>query len=215
MKKMNWAEMPSTWCTNGQLRLLTWGKSDIAASIGALKIYILFCLLGIKQQLQGKEKIIAHLSYDEISEGTGLSRAVIARSIKKLQEHALITCMGNARQRKYEVVKVKTNGGWCKLPCRPLFGEGIKIKPFYQLHNRYLIELDALRLYVYLLSIRDNDEPYTKVSLTKVSEKTGIQTHEVQNAAALLNTIGLLSHSNAKGFLFKSTNFAEESPQME
>lgn len=211
MKKLNWAEMPSTWCTNGKLKELTWGKNDTAASIGALKIYILLCLLGSKQKLQGKDKIISDLSYDEIGEGTGLSRAVIARSIKKLQEHGLIVCMGNARQRKYEVVKTKPNGGWCKLPCKPIFGEGLKIKPFYQLHNRYQIELDALRLYLYLLSIRDNDEPYTKVSLAKVIEKTGIQLHEVPNAAALLHTIGLLSHSETTGFLFKSANFEQQS----
>ncbi|EKF9156897.1 hypothetical protein [Vibrio cholerae] len=85
------------------------------------------------------------------------------------------------------------------------------IKPFYQLHNRYQIELDALRLYLYLLSIRDNDEPYTKVSLAKVIEKTGIQLHEVPNAAALLHTIGLLSHSETTGFLFKSADFEKQS----
>lgn len=211
MKRMNWAEMPSTWCTNGKLRALTWGRDNIATSIGALKIYILFCLQSSKQKLNGQEKIIADLSYDEIGEGTGLSRAVTARAIRKLQDHELIVCMGNSRQRKYEVVKTKPHGGWCKLPCKPIFGEGLKIKSFYQLHNRYQVELDALRLYVYLLSIRDNDEHYTKVSISKINEKTGIKVHEIPNAAALLQTIGLLSKSEARGYLFKSDNFEKES----
>ncbi|MEO6676905.1 MAG: hypothetical protein ABIO21_05975 [Pseudomonas sp.] len=86
-----WAKMPNRWVMGGGLAGFSdrngAGKLDVThlnSSIAALKIYLAVCTRA------KYETGIARTTYPELSELVGMSRSVIARSLRILEAHQLL-----------------------------------------------------------------------------------------------------------------------------
>ncbi|MCW3171415.1 helix-turn-helix domain-containing protein [Shewanella subflava] len=198
----------------------------VSGEIAALKIYICICLysdrkmitiplteynhkLGLRP-MREREFIGSHLTYDQLSDYCSLSRVLVSRGIQKLISSGLIKKEGSRKKIIYEINNLKS-AGWCKLPCRGLVGTDGVIFSFKGLKNRYQSERDALKIFLYLLSIRSNSESKVTVSRGKISIATGISVYEIDSSIGVLRAVELLEDVKSLGFLMSSSNRQQES----
>ncbi|MCP6612311.1 helix-turn-helix domain-containing protein, partial [Klebsiella pneumoniae] len=86
----------------------------------------------------------------------------------------------------------KERSGWCKIPVRAITSEGgHAITPFEDLKLRRKVELHALKIFIYLASVRDNYTEYSLASYQTISSAVGITEKDIQRALALLSLVGL------------------------
>lgn len=211
--------MPTTWIADGTMAEKLSAGSNISTDIATLKIYMYLCMFAqpVQHKIQtsvpdflsfGVSKIItkeevsltAECTYDQLTEGCGLSRVLVSRGIKKLALLRLMKVAGSTRKKKY-LMNGDVGKGWCKLPKRRLVGLDKKVKPFRALKNRYQHELEALKLFMYLISIRPNDKKYTDVSKEKITEATNISLYDIDGAVKLLQALGLLENVMNRGYV--------------
>ena len=102
----------------------------------------------------------------------------------------LVTSSGSNQKRIYLIAW--HGGRWFKLPCQAIFKDG-KINAFRQLSLRTKRDLYALKLYLYLASIRDHDRMFSMASHEKIHKRTGIPVNEIRRAHSLLTSVGLLA----------------------
>lgn len=220
MSDLLWVRMPTKWIASGRMAKHFSAESNISTDIAALKIYMYLCLFAqpIKHQFKtpaldfmlfGNEPkvkiseeifLTAECTYDQLTEGCGLSRALVSRGIKKLVSLRLMKVAGTTRKKKY-LMDGELSKSWCKLPKRRLVELDRKIKPFRTLKNRYKHEVEALKLFMYIISIRPNDKKYTDVSKEKITEATNISVYEIDSAVKLLQAIGLLEKVINRGYV--------------
>lgn len=225
MSDLLWVKMPSLWIIDGAMAKNFSVEKYISTDIASLKIYMYLCLFAqpikhskiIKvpdsQSTDGEDKIqkieevvlTSECTYDQISEGCGLSRLLVSRGLKKLISTGLILNSGGTRKKRYQI-KGEVNRNWCKLPKRNVVGLDKKIAPFRALKNRYKHELEALKLFLYLISIRPNSEKYTDVSKEKIITATNIDLYDIDSAVKLLLGIGMLEEVKNRGYT-KGFNF--------
>ena len=185
--QLSWAKMPSKWIVIGKLKNLNANK-NVAVNIAVIKIYILIC---IRLAPSDNPKNSCAITYDEISSVANLSRTVISGALKWLIANNIIEATGR-RVRIYTIPNYN-NPGWCKFPIRDVVDKGGEINFFKMISNRHPVELHALKLLVYLLAIRGNDDEYSEVSLSKIISKIGINYKDIFPALTLLKVLGLVS----------------------
>lgn len=183
---MKWIKMPSKWIQNGKLADFT-AHRDVAKKISAIKIFIIFC---IKMEHGKDGRFTCSLTYDQLTALASLSRTSVRKGILFLEENKIILSEGV--KRKLYIVNNVGVSGWCKVPTKALMNNADEIEPFKILFNRYDHELNALKLYLYLLSIRDNESGFSEVSIGKISIRTGIHIKEVRRSFSFLQTLSLL-----------------------
>jgi hypothetical protein len=98
--------------------------------------------------------------------------------------------VGSHQKRRYEIARPED--GWFKLPCQAIVSGGV-ITPFQAFTLRSRHELHALKLYLYLASVRDNKTPFSQASFETIHEKIGIPERHIKKASSLLINSGLLS----------------------
>jgi hypothetical protein len=214
-----WVKMPSKWISDGSMAKNFSVEKNISTDIASLKIYMYLCLFAqpIKHskitkvpgylspdgedKVQKIEEVVltSECTYDQISDGCGLSRLLVSRGLKKLISTGLILNSGGTRKKIYQI-KGEVNRNWCKLPKRKLVALDRKIGPFRALKNRYQHELEALKLFLYLISIRPNSEKYTDVSKEKIIVATSIDLYDIDSAVKLLLGIGMLENVKSRGY---------------
>lgn len=182
-----WARMPTNWIKAGALKDKFTSNINLAEKISALKIYAILC---IKANNLNEEKYSCVMTYDSLMELAFLSRSSVSKGLKLLGSLGLIESFG-VRTKRYTIPNLYKSG-WCKLPVKGFMKDDKNIESFKMFHNRYPHELNALKLYLYLLSIRDNDENFSEVSFKKITTKTGIKFQEISPALGFMNVIGLL-----------------------
>lgn len=164
-------------------------NADLAEKIAALKIYIILC---IKSSNFTDGNYSCAMTYDSFVELASLSRSSVRKGLLRLESMGLISSSG-IKSKRYQVLNL-TRSGWCKLPVKGFIHDDQTIESFKMFLNRYPHELNALKLYLYLLSIRVNDEYFSEVSFSKITKKTGIQFKDIKPALGFMNTIGLLDN---------------------
>lgn len=224
MSALLWVKMPSKWIFDGHLSKSFSSNSSVSTDIAALKIYICLCLYS-----EHVNRVISHsdmnkhmgilgnssecsafaerpticaetsLTYDQISELCSLSRALISRGLTKLKDIRLIDSFGD-KKKVYRLIG-SVEKRWCKLPRKPLLINEYKIPMFSAFTNRYSHERDALKLFVYLISIRSNSEQFSEVSRGKISESTGIKIYDIDGAVGFLRSVELIQNVESLGVL--------------
>jgi hypothetical protein len=197
--------MPSKWITDGGLSKDFSSARNVGADIAALKIYILVCIKGVRTtknrllDFGGQNRVIvdgarleAKLTYDDIAESCGLSRKLISEGISKLSGRGIVAKSGTTRKVSYVVVQCAASR-WAKLPVREFY-KGERLPALTALKNRYEYERSALKLFVYLLSIRKNAEKYVTVSKGTIERQTGISAGDVNEAIKFMLALGLLEN---------------------
>lgn len=200
MKIMRWKRVPSLWMVESEVFSKLIGGSDqfgnVGAKISALMVYIALGMSSDEDESGSHRILFSSLTYDDIQVLTGLSRPSITKGIGVLEALGLIEQTINGRSASYKFCGYNFTRGWCKIPVKSLIEKTyneLKIKPFYHFSKRSLVELYALKLYLYLLAIRGNDNPYSAVSYEKISEQTAIPRKNIRKAGSYLLSCGLLS----------------------
>lgn len=180
-------------------------RNDISTGIAAMKIYILICLTSNSDE---SGNYCSSLTYDQISKYASLSRKLISSGFKKLDKLGLLAFEGKKKKRYYLIGVKRTgnvflegrfkqsHGYWAKLPYIGLVDSAGRITAFESMSNRSLVELNSLKLFVYLLSIRSKDDASINVTLAKISSKLGISFQDAMLAISFMQSIGMLYKVN-------------------
>ncbi|GIU19970.1 MULTISPECIES: hypothetical protein [unclassified Shewanella] len=209
MAHLPWVMAPSMWIRGKGLKYFFSGGKEVSTDIAALKIFIFMCMKAERKKtavptshaLYGIKSVIEcleiNVTYEEISEACNLSRTLISRGLKKLVVAADLKRAGGTRKVIYVVDAL--HWGWFKLPCKPILSLEDHITSFHNITNRKRIERDALKLYLYLLSIRTNSKETSAVSNSTISESTGISIIDIDDIEMLLIRLELVERIEKKG----------------
>ncbi|WP_275183444.1 hypothetical protein [Citrobacter freundii] len=176
-------------------------RNNISQGIAAIKLFIVICL---KSENDENSNISAGLTYDEFTKLCSLSRKLVNEGLRYLERIKVIQVVG-VRKKRYVLNNCKridkenkltyfdtTNGFWCKLPYRGLVDENGRITAFESMTNRSLIELNSLKLFLYLLMIRSRNELHSSVTLKTLRKRFSMTYQEIATAIGFLQSLGLL-----------------------
>ncbi|MEX1668378.1 helix-turn-helix domain-containing protein [Zhongshania guokunii] len=193
--RYEWVRMPSWWMKGDEgLSLADFSPRDKGASIAALMLYIMLCTRAVQKRTEEFQVGTARVTYDDIADATGLSRAMIRKAVTKLEANGMIRVKSYRKQNIYEIVSHDVSP-WAKLPKKHLYGIskegqiGVFVRDF---HLRAKNELNALKLYCVLLAFRDNDSNVVFIGYEAISEYTGIVRNEIRSAISFLVTHDLI-----------------------
>ncbi|WP_406549419.1 hypothetical protein ACETRY_16325 [Cronobacter malonaticus] len=176
-------------------------KNQVSQGISALKIFMLICL---KSEIDENGIYSANLTYDQISQICSLSRKLVSDGLRFLKATGAIEVSGD-RKKKYILLNCErndgvrrvarfssTNGHLCKLPFKGIVDEKNRITAFEAMTNRSVHELNALRLFLYLLMVRSRGFSHSFVTLKKIKTRLSINYQEVMIAIGYLQSLGLV-----------------------
>lgn len=194
--------MPSYWLRDEQqpsLPEMKWVGTQKSDQIAALMIYVVLVHNASDKPSAGNPEVgISRLTYTEIGEITGLSRAKISGGLKILLELQVISSIGLGRNNVYKIVNFEAHGGWAKLPAKGLYSKDYrKIEAFHKLHLRSKNELNALKLYLTIVALRNNATNYAQVGYEKLAGYTGVHRNEIKSALSLLINLELIQVDSA------------------
>lgn len=197
-----WSRLPSEWIQKNGLRQFTAGKK-LGASVAALKVLVAVVLRAENNPVSkaGHNQGTACMSYDELMGLTDLSRPMISVGIKLLISNGVISIKAdnNSRRNRY-VLQGYDDGGWAKIPNRPLY-RGVAVDRVATLHDlscRREADLNALKLYLLLCTFRDNKKNYSMIGYEKIHEYTGISEGKIRKAISVLIELSLVRVSREK-----------------
>lgn len=201
-----WGQAPIWWIRDGLIKDLKWKTDDLgrgAAKISALKIYLAIVALGdVKQHeitavdggVSIAEQYVARLTYSRLTEVAGLSRKLISEGLSVLKTLGLVHVEVMGRSQSYSLIGFKSTE-WTKVPIRALWDKEKEIiKPLNKFSMRNKIELYALKMYFYLLSIRTNTSSSSCVSFETISKQTGIPERDIPRTYTYLSGVNMLSY---------------------
>lgn len=68
--------------------------------------------------------------------------------------------------------------------------------PFKSIGNRNLVELNALKIYLYVLMVRSGGKAHSTVTLKTIKSRLNLSYQEIMIAIPFLNTVGFLEKVN-------------------
>lgn len=185
-----WVKMPSKWILNREnppLKQLTWRGDEKSSYTAALILYIAICHFANRQNTSNKKVGCAELSYSKLAVITSMSRAKIASGISFLTRSNWITKDISKKTNSYHITNYAARSGWAKLPAKHLYDSKCEyIKPFAEFKLRHKVELDALKLYLLLVTFRDNVKNHAYPSYETITKYTGIPRGNVRSAISIL-----------------------------
>jgi hypothetical protein len=142
MALREWVRLPSAWIEEGGLQRLRWsgGEWDSGADCTAA-LMVLMAIAHHADEATG----LARLTYDQLCETTGLSRAKVSAGLNILENLRVISRLPAGRS-SFQLTRFGLQEGWCKFPARRLY-VGSCIAAFQDFNLRKSAELNALKLY--------------------------------------------------------------------
>ena len=187
---------PTNWIRYDDF-LRQFSVRDLGGSIAALKIYMVISLnANYKPTPDLKIAGSAQLSYTDFENLLQISRATVAKGIAKLKKIGLIDVDYSTRPAIYSLPHyLDDSQGWGKLPKRYLFGterHGTveKIAAFSMRHRAHL---NALRIYLLLISFSRGTPLSANLSYDKITEYTGMSREHIHPALSVLFDMQLVS----------------------
>lgn len=193
-----WAPMYSWWIQDEVIQSLNWRRNELGRPAGktaALMIYIAITMKASEEAGMRPVKI----TYSRLSEMTGVSRELVREGITILEKLEMVSVEKVGRNNIYTLINKRSKGGWCKIPVKPIMTEdGKVISPFKELRLRRKIELHAIKIFLYLASVRDNHTEFSLASYERIRKAIGISDKDISRALALLSIIGLLARVSSE-----------------
>jgi DNA-binding transcriptional ArsR family regulator len=190
--KSVWSKMPSRWIVEGQLR--EFRPRTAGPNAAALKLYMALTMFANFKPLPGAEHAgFARLSFSELEMLCDISRRYVALGLDLLEARELISIekVGNAN--RYRLANYDDKG-WAKLPR----GHFLEESRFKGLGIRGDLCLNALKLYLALVTFRPNNAQQVLLSYDKIEEYTGIPRPRIRRAIDVLlnhDWISLAAHA--------------------
>jgi hypothetical protein len=189
IRNRHWHNLPSQKVRDA-LPHLKWQKTDDHSPGTNSAALMLYVALRFMADDLSSDEWVATANYDELEHATALSRKLISQGLQRLQALELIDAEGSNQKRRYRINW--SEGGWFKLPCKAIVA-GNAIRPFKAFTLRSSHELHALKLYLYLASIRDGRTLYSVATFETIYEKTGISERHITRAYSQLLACNLLA----------------------
>jgi hypothetical protein len=197
LKPMPWRKFPKIPLV--KLLEIKWARDELGrpgVKTAAIMIYIALVFTSIEQSDKPTREMESGLTLDRLQELTDISRPLIIEALKTLVLFDLILVKGTERKKIYEILW-HASVSWFKVPCRALMGQGV-IKPFKLFMLRNKMEFDALKLFLYLASVRDNKNPYAMAAYETIHKRLGMSNGQIRKAIAFLLTSGMLANVDRK-----------------
>lgn len=171
------AKMPRRWVLNHGLKLFKWQGEDKATHIAALMAYIAI----VQRAKDGK----VVLTLDSLAKAIYASRQKVHDGTELLHGYGLVIKQAGLGRSGSLYSLVDTEGTWQKLPALTVTEKG-KVMFFKDFHLRKKSELNALKLYLLLITFRDNTDNSTKIAYDRITDYTGIARNEIKSAIDIL-----------------------------
>lgn len=196
---MAWCKFPSRWIRDRTLTGLTWsscGGDGTAALLllVAIAVRINQATIDALREEPGQPVEPARdiqLTYDELADMTGISRPKVSSGLKLLKEHGLVTAVKTGRTMRYALPQILTQGDWCQFPQTWIYRHKV-LEPFMGFRLREKWELQALKVYLVLLTFKHNGQPLSQVSYTAIENYTGVVRSDIRKAIDHLINLGLI-----------------------
>lgn len=207
-----WVRLPTTWMldrTMPPLNNYRWSGIEKSDNIAALMLYI--CIAQQTSQRDDEPTVfgMVSLSYSQLCVLTSLSRAKVSAGINILSRDRLVDIDRTDKTNTYALVGLKkTGGGWAKLPAENMYDKKREqIKPFYEFKLRQRVELDALKLFLLLIALRDNKKNHATPSYRTITQYTGIPEAKIRAAISLLVNLEMIHVQKYGPTIEKRNNF--------
>lgn len=199
MKILPWVRIPAIWIREGGLRDFGWSANSTVSrstAIAALQLYIALATRASEDWTGPECRLMAELTYTELMEVTGLSRQLVALGLEGLVVAKRIEVEKKGRKCRYALLGYTSFGNWFKMPARSMYNvlHEKHIQAFQMFQKRSVVELDALKLYLYFAFARDKVKPYSMAAFETICEKTGVAEKRIPRANAFLLNCGLLAN---------------------
>jgi hypothetical protein len=178
-----WTRLPSAWIESRGLLNFHWKPN------GADHLAALMALLVIAHHAN-KDTGIARLTWNDLGQCTGVSRAKLAAGLSSLESRRLVEREPNGRS-TFLLRDFGDGHVWAKLPAKPLYSDS-GVRAFAKFTLRTRTELDALKLYLLFAARRDVKQNITMLSYPMIEEYSGVQHHNIKPALSLLIVQGLI-----------------------
>jgi DNA-binding transcriptional ArsR family regulator len=181
-----WVRLPANWIGEHGLADFKWSNGGP----GSDQVAALMILVVIAHRAD-RETGLARLTYDEITEGTSLSRAKVSSGLTVLEDRKLITRRTDGRRSVVGLANYDPNAGWAMLPAKSMYSGG-SIRAFADFRLRRVVELDAMKLFLLIVQRRDRYSNLAIISYDKIEDYTGITRQRIKSALSFLSTFPLV-----------------------
>lgn len=183
MALQNFVRLPNAWIEDRGLKGFTWGKENRVEGLAALMT--LMVIAQHADQETGEVKI----TYDKLHRATGLSRTTIAAGLGLLETRFIER---GDRQSEFRLRDFDPFRGYALLPTKPLYNAKYQIDFFHELKLRRQVELNAIKLYLLIVSRRDRNNNLAHVTYDKIEEYSGIHHDDIKGAVSFLAGNGMI-----------------------
>ncbi len=185
MKLSPWVKLPTVWIEEKGLNNYQWGRDGQ----GSTAIAGLMTLIVLAQHAD-PETGTAKLTYDQLTQATGLSRSKLSDGLDLIEANEHIV-RGVEGRSTYGLEDYDPERGWAKLPARGLYSGG-RLGAFQHFKLRQMAELDAIKAYLTFAARRDRDTNAAQLSYVKIEEYAGIPPARIKAATSMLAATGLV-----------------------
>lgn len=174
---------------------LRWRQHKGSATAAIMVLFALTIKSNLDQKTGGirtGNQVIA--TYEDLMALTNLSRGPIANGLKLLRELGSITTTKNGNGCIYSLLGIDTPGSYCELPQGHLLDGQTVMRRLKGLHTaiKNRSSLDAMKLYMLLLALRNRDWNIARASYSTIREYTGMRKEEISVAVQLLQGAQLI-----------------------
>lgn len=181
-----WVRLPSNWINQGGLKRLRWGGEG-SGSNNVAALMVLTAIVHHADQQDG----LAKLTYGDLYEATGLSRAKISAGLDVLEEQLKIIGRTPAGRSTFKLLDFGDGAPWAKFPARGMYS-GRRIDAFKDFSLRKMSELNALKLFLLIAARRGEDTNAANISYEKIEAYAGIERPKIKTAISTLVAIPLI-----------------------
>jgi len=182
---LSWVKLPVQWIRDHGLKDFRWTDGKGGKETAALMVLTVIA----HHAPEGTAK----LSYDALTEKLGISRPMVAAGLRILVSRGIIS--RGDKQSIYVLNDYTAKANWGKLPAKAHYSGGL-LQPFQSFKLRSRAELDALKLYLLFVAMRDNELNAAQISYEKIVEWTDVRREAVPAAVSLLVVNNLVRVEN-------------------
>lgn len=181
MNRETWAKLPTDWIRADGLRQFPMGKPG--DGVATLKLYMV--IAGLAGSPTGTEAPsgAASPTYEELQELSGVSRGAIGPALDRLDGLVYRTRGTGVRPNRYRIAGFPRvgEGGWAKLPIGHLLQGG----RLAALSSRSRAHLAALKLYLVVLTFRENRSGWSNISYQRIIDYTAMTRNDVSRGISI------------------------------
>ena len=197
---MAWAKFPSAWVkislTEDQesddnfddsreltgetvgLRAITWRDHGSSGTAALIVLFGLAIISNLSQRGgKRREGNLVSATYTDLEDMTGLSRTMISKGLRILEEIEAIKTEKDGNRSVYALQGIDEDGKWCAIPQDHLLDGADYLKRLRGIREtiRRPASLYAMKMYILLLVFRDRRRNSTRISYNSISRYTGLR----------------------------------------